>query len=199
MADPLSYNQLLEKGKEIDELLQSSVDTEEKEELEYIWNCLKSREESKFDAIISVIKDCDKQISSREKEIIELKKNQEFWKNKRKTIINIIKTAYENRLISSMPTGNKYQATIRSVKSKLIDDFDNWSAEEKIKFGLVKETFLKRIFSGELLNKSEEKLPDKEHLRKALVENPTAAPSKAKLVQRVSLTYNLRKRLKTGI
>ena len=199
MADPLSYNQLLEKGKEVDELLQSSIDNEEKEELEYIWNCLKSREESKFDAIISVIKDCDKQISTREKEIIELKKNQEFWKNKRKTIINIIKTAYENRLISSMPTGNKYQATIRSVRSKLIDNFDNWSAEEKIKFGLVKETFLKRIFSGELLNKSEEKLPDKEHLRKALIENPTAAPSKAKLVQRVSLTYNLRKRLKTGI
>ena len=104
MADPLSYNQLLEKGKEVDELLQSSIDNEEKEELEYIWNCLKSREESKFDAIISVIKDCDKQISTREKEIIELKKNQEFWKNKRKTIINIIKTAYENRLISSMPT-----------------------------------------------------------------------------------------------
>jgi membrane-associated HD superfamily phosphohydrolase len=199
MADPLSYNQLLEKSKEIDELLKSSIDNEEKEELEYIWNCLKSREESKFDAIISVIKDCDKQISTREKEIIELKNNQEFWKNKRKTIINIIKTAYENRLISSMPTGNKYQATIKSVKSKLIDDFDNWSAEEKIKFGLVKETFLKRIFSGEVLNKSEEKLPDKEHLRRALVENPTAAPSKAKLVQRVSLTYNLRKRLKTGI
>ena len=76
MADPLSYNQLLEKSKEIDELLQSSIDSEEKEELEYIWNCLKSREESKFDAIISVIKDCDKQISTREKEIIELKKNQ---------------------------------------------------------------------------------------------------------------------------
>ena len=199
MADPLSYNQLLEIGKEIEEELQSQLDKEEKEELEYIWNCIKSREESKFDAIISLIKDCDKQISSREKEIIELKKNQNFWKNKRKTIINIIKTAYESKLISSMPTGNKYQATIRSVKSKLIDNFDNWSAEEKIKFGLIKETFLKRIFSGEVLNKSEEKLPDKEHLRRALVENPTAAPSKAKLVQRVSLTYNLRKRLKTGI
>ena len=199
MADPLSYNQILEKSKEIDELLQSTVDTEEKEELEYIWNCLKSREESKFDAIISVIKDCDKQISNREKEIIELKKNQNFWKNKRKSIINIIKTAYENKLITSMPTGNKYQATIKSVKSKLVDDFENWSAEEKVKFGLVKETFLKRIFSGELLKKSEEKLPDKEYLRKALVENPTAAPSRAKLIQRVSLTYNLRKRLKTGI
>ena len=199
MADPLSYNQLLEKSKEIDKLLQATVDIEEKEELEYIWNCLKSREESKFDAIISVIKDCDKQISIREKEIIELKKNQNFWKNKRKSIINIIKTAYENKLITSMPTGNKYQATIKSVKSKLVDDFENWSAEEKVKFGLVKETFLKRIFNGELLKKSEEKLPDKEYLRKALVENPTTAPSKAKLIQRVSLTYNLRKRLKTGI
>ena len=83
MADPLTYNQLLENSKEIDDLLQSdNLNEEEKEELEYIWNNLKSREESKFDAIISVIKDCDKQISTREKEIIELKKNQEFWKNK---------------------------------------------------------------------------------------------------------------------
>lgn len=200
MADPLTYNQILENCREIDDLLQSDdLNEEEKEEMEYIWNNLKSREESKFDAIINVIKDCDKQIQLRQREINELKQNQDYWKNKRKNIINIIKTAYENRLISSMPTGNKYQATIRSVRSKLIDDFDNWSAEEKIKFGLIKETFLKRIFSGEVLNKSEEKLPDKEHLRRALVENPTAAPSKAKLVQRVSLTYNLRKRLKTGI
>ena len=91
MADPLSYNQLLEKGKEIDELLQSSIDNEEKEELEYIWNCLKSREESKFDAIISVIKDCDKQIFTREKEIIELKKNRNFGKTKEKLLLISLK------------------------------------------------------------------------------------------------------------
>ena len=199
MADPLSYNQLLEKGKEIEELLQSQVDKEEKEELEYIWNCIKSREESKFDAIISVIKDCDKQISSREKEIIELKKNQDFWKNKRKTIINIIKTAYENKLISSMPTGNKYQATIKSVRSKLIDNFENWSYSEKMKFGLKKETILYRLLNGQFLGKKIEELPDKDSLRKALSDDPTTAPVEAQLVQKVSLTYNLRKRLKTGI
>ena len=34
MADPLSFVQLLEKSKEIDEILQSTNDTEEKEELE---------------------------------------------------------------------------------------------------------------------------------------------------------------------
>ena len=199
MADPLSYNQLLEKGKEIDELLQSSIDNEEKEELEYIWNCLKSREESKFDAIINVIKDCDKQIQSRQKEINELKQNQDYWKNKRKNIINIIKTAYESNLISAMPTGNKYQATIKSVRSKLIDNFENWSYSEKIKFGLKKETVLYRLLNGQFLGKKIEELPDKDSLRKALSDDPTTAPVEAQLVQKVSLTYNLRKRLKTGI
>ena len=44
MADPLTYNQLLENSKEIDNLLQSdNLNEEEKEELEYIWNNLKSR------------------------------------------------------------------------------------------------------------------------------------------------------------
>ena len=200
MADPLTYTQILQNSREIDNLLQSDdLSEEEKEEMEYIWNNLKSREESKFDAIINVIKDCDKQIQSRQKEINELKQNQDYWKNKRKNIINIIKTAYQNKLISSMPTGNKYQATIKSVRSKLIDNFANWSYHEKIKFGLKKETSLYKLFNGQLLGKKIEQLPDKDCLRKALVEDPTTAPEKAELVQKVSLTYNLRKRLKTGI
>ena len=194
MADPLTYAQLLENSKEIDDLLQSdNLNEEEKEELEYIWNNLKSREESKFDAIINVIKDCDKQIQLRQREINELKQNQDYWKNKRKNIINIIKTAYENKLISSMPTGNKYQATIKSVKSKLIDNFEDWSYQEKIKFGLKKETSLFKLFNGQFLGKKIEQLPDKDCLRKALVEDPKTAPEKAELVQKVSLTYNLRK------
>ena len=200
MADPLTYNQILENCREIDDLLQSDdLNEEEKEEMEYIWNNLKSREESKFDAIINVIKDCDKQIQLRQREINELKQNQDYWKNKRKNIINIIKTAYENKLISSMPTGNKYQATIKSVKSKLIDNFEDWSYQEKIKFGLKKETSLFKLFNGQFLSKKIEQLPDKDCLRKALVEDPKTAPEKAELVQKVSLTYNLRKRLKTGI
>ena len=137
MADRLSYNQISEKIKFIDIFLNSEeINIEDKQELEYIWDSLKSRQESKFDAIISVIKDCDKQIASREKEIIELKRNQNFWKNKRKNIINIIKKAYEHQLIDSMPTGNKYEATIRRVKSKLIDNFTDWSTEERKEFGL---------------------------------------------------------------
>ena len=52
-----------------------------------------------------------------------------------------------------MPTGNKYQATIKSVRSKLIDNFENWSYSEKMKFGLKKETILYRLLNGQFLGK----------------------------------------------
>ena len=200
MADRLSYNQILENKKFIDNLLNNEeLDIDDKEELEYVWQSLVSREESKFDAIISVIKDCDKQISSREKEIIELKRNQDFWKNKRKNIINIIKTAYEHQLIDSMPTGNKYEATIRRVKSKLIDNYKFWTSEEREKFGLFKTTMIKRISDNSTVKWNEETLPDKELVRESLQNNDGKAPKKAHLQRKFSLTYNLRKRLRIGI
>jgi hypothetical protein len=200
MADSTSYMQLLERGKEIDALLElSDLNDEDKEELEHIWRSLKSRKESKFDAIISVIKECDRHLDRVEKDIQELKSNHEHWKNKRKHIINIIKNAYSSKLISAMPTGNKYQATIKTVKSKLVDNFKSWTDYERKKFGLRKETTITRIADEEILNKKEEDIPDKEYLRKAIENETTSAPAAAKLVKRVSFTYNLRKRIKTGI
>ena len=200
MADRLSYNQISENIKFIDVFLNSEeIDLEDKQELEYIWDSLKSRQESKFDAIISVIKDCDKQIASREKEIIELKRNQNFWKNKRKNIINIIKKAYEHQLIDSMPTGNKYEATIRRVKSKLIDNFTVWTTEERKEFGLFKTTMIKRIKDNSTVEWNEETLPDKELLRESLQNNDGKAPKEAHLMRKFSLTYNLRKSLRIGI
>ena len=200
MADRLSYNQILENKKFIDDLLNNEeLDIDDKEELEYVWQSLVSREESKFDAIISVVKDCDKQISIREKEIIELKRNQNFWKNKRKNIINIIKTAYEHQLIDSMPTGNKYEATIRRVKSKLIDNYKFWTSEEREKFGLFKTTMIKIISDNSTVKWNEETLPDKELVRESLQNNDGKAPKKAHLQRKFSLTYNLRKRLRIGI
>ena len=92
MADRLSYNQILENKKFIDNLLNDEeLDIDDKEELEYVWQSLVSREESKFDAIISVIKDCDKQISSREKEIIELKEIKIFGKTKERTLLTLLR------------------------------------------------------------------------------------------------------------
>ena len=200
MADRLSYNQILKNKKFIDDLLNNDeLNNDDKEELEYVWNSLVSREESKFDAIISVIKDCDKQISSREKEITELKRNQNFWKNKRKNIINIIKKAYEHQLIDSMPTGNKYEATIRRVKSKLVDNYKFWTMEERKKSGLFKTTMIKRISDNSTVKWDEETLPDKDLVRESLQNADGKAPKEAHLQRKFSLTYNLRKRLRIGI
>ena len=200
MADPLTYSQLLENSREIDELLQSpELNEDEKEDLEYIWNSLKSREESKFDAIISLIKDCDKQILIRDKEISELKRNQNFWKNKRKNIINIIKKAYEEHLIDSMPTGNKYEATIKQVKSRLVDNYESWTSQEIKEFGLFKTTMTKRMSDSSTVNWKEETLPDKKAVRDSLEAADGKAPRDAHLSRKFSLTYNLRKRLRIGI
>ncbi len=200
MADRLTYNQILENKKFIDDLLNSDdLINDDKEDLEYVWNSLISREESKFDAIISVIKDCDKQISSRDKEIIELKRNQNYWKAKRKNIINIIKKAYEEQLIDSMPTGNKYEATIKRVKSKLVDNFKFWTTEERKEFGLYKTTMIKRISDNSTINWNEETLPDKELVRESLQKADGRAPKDSHLQRKFSLTYNLRKRLRIGI
>ena len=200
MADPVTYSQLLENSKEIDELLQSpELNEDEKEDLEYIWNSLKSREESKFDAIISLVKDCDKQILIRDKEISELKRNQNFWKNKRKNIINIIKKAYEEHLIDSMPTGNKYEATIKQVKSRLVDNYESWTSQEIKEFGLFKTTMTKRMSDSSTVNWKEETLPDKKAVRDSLEAADGKAPRDAHLSRKFSLTYNLRKRLRIGI
>ena len=200
MADRLTYNQILENKRFIDDLLNSEdLINDDKEDLEYVWNSLISREESKFDAIISVVKDCDKQISSREKEIIELKRNQNYWKTKRKNIINIIKKAYEEQLIDSMPTGNKYEATIKRVKSKLVDNFKFWTTEERKEFGLYKTTMIKRISDNSTINWNEETLPDKQLVRESLQKADGKAPKDSHLQRKFSLTYNLRKRLRIGI
>ena len=200
MADPVSFLNLLEQSQQIEYLLNlPEVDEDEKAELEHIYRSLKTREESKFDAIIGVLKECDKYTDQIIDEITELKGNLEHWKNKKSNIINIIKLAYENQLISSKPTGKKYQATIKKVKPRLIDNFEQWTEKEKNTFGLKKKTVVKRIISDEIIKETEEDLPDKEQLRVAIEENPGSASDKAKLLRRVSLSYRRRKRIKKGV
>ena len=102
-------------------------------------------------------------------------------------------------MIGSKPTGQKYQATIRQVKSKLVDNYQEWSDLEKKNFTIRKETTITRISNNELLEAHQEDLPDKEKLKEELNNDTGKAPSAAQLIQRVSLTYNLRKRIKTGV
>ena len=107
--------------------------------------------------------------------------------------------AYEKQLISSKPTGNKYQATIKAVRSKLIPNYEKWDDKEKTRFGIKKRTTVTRLFNNEIIKEETEDLPDKERIRKVLTEHPKEAPATARLVQRVSLVYGLRKRIKKGV
>tara|TARA_R100000152_G_C6737407_1_gene161453 strand:- start:177 stop:779 length:603 start_codon:yes stop_codon:yes gene_type:complete len=200
MADRVSYKQLLEHSQQVDYLLElPGIDEDEKEELEQIWRSLESRQESKFDAIVNVIKDCDRRIERLETESEEIKNNKLYWKKKRDNVINIIKLAYQRKLIGSKPTGDKYQATIRKTKPKLIDNFEKWSKEEKENFGLYKRTIITRVVDEAILEQTSEELPDKEQLKKVLENNSKDAPIASQLVQRVSLEYGLRKRINRGV
>jgi hypothetical protein len=200
MADPISYLQLLENSQHIDYLLKfTDLSEDEKHELEYIWTALKSREESKFDAIINVIKECDKMINQLGEEVSEIKRSEEHWKKKRNNIINIIKLAYERKLISNKPTGNKYQATIKKVKSRLIDNFEKWSKQEKKEFGLKRKTITRRLSNNETISVKEEELPDKNKLRDFLEKKDNSVPTEAELIKRVSLAYQRRKRIKKSV
>ena len=200
MADPVSYNQLLEHSQQLNYLLElPEIDEDEKEELEYLWRELKSRKESKFDAIINVVKDCDRRIERLNRESEEIKKNREYWKKKRNNVINIIKLAYQKKLISSKPTGDKYQATIKITKPQLIDNFEKWNQTEKEEFGLYKRTIVTRAIDNSIVEQSQEELPNREQLKKVLEMNPKDAPTESKLVQRVSLMYGLRKRIRRGV
>ena len=200
MADPKSYQEILQEQLMIKELIDlPNTDDEEKEELAMLWRDLKSREAYKFDAIIGVIKECDNCIHQFTKEMDELRGSVDYWKSKRQNVINIIKAAYQSQLISSKPTGLKYQATIKNVLPKVRDNFDKWNEDERQKFGIKKTIVVETIRDGHVVKEREDIYADKEELRQTLMDNPAAAPGAAELVRRVSLSYGYRKRLQKGV
>lgn len=200
MADRKTYKEILEDQKMIEDLIDlPHIDEEERQELAALWKDLKSREAYKFDAIISVIKECDNCIDQFTKELDDLRDNVDYWKTKRKRVINIIKAAYQNQLISSKPTGLKYQATIKNVLPKVQENFEDWTEAEKRKFGIKKTTTVETVRDGEVIKKREDVYADKEELRQTLMQTPSEAPDAARLVRRVSLSYGLRKRLQKGV
>ena len=200
MPDRKSYRDILEDQKAIEDLIDlPNTDEEERQELAMLWNDLKSREAYKFDAIISVIRECDNCIEQYTKELDELRENVGYWKNKRQSVINIIKAAYQNQLIGSKPTGVKYQATIKNVLPKVEDNFLDWSDDEKKAFGIKKTVSVETVRDGKVLKKQERLYADKEELRQQLMQDSGQTPEAARLVRRVSLSYGLRKRLQKGV
>ena len=196
MADNASFLQLSESIQNIQFLKDTpEVSDDERAELEQYLSDLASRQESKFDAIISMIKRCDGYIAALENEMSEIKANLESWKKNKQNMINIIKFAYQQNLISNKPTGIKYQAIIRKTKPRLVDNFDNWDEVERSEFGLRKTVIVTRIKDETVLDIQHEDLPDKDRVREELIVDSGLAPVSAQLVPGCSFTYERRKRL----
>ena len=196
MPDTQTYAQISESLRHVSFLRDlPEVDKDEKLELDQHLRDLASRQESKFDAIISMIKKCDAYIEALQNEMEEIKENLETWKKNKEKITNIIKFAYQQNLIDSQPTGVKYQATIKRVKPRLVDNFDDWSDEERTEFGLRKVTTITRIKDEAVVEVKQEDLPDKVRVREALTTDNGEAPVSSQLVPGVSFVYERRKRL----
>jgi hypothetical protein len=198
MADKLSLIQISESIQHIGFLKDlPDIPEDERAMLEQHLLDLASRQESKFDSIIGMVKKCDAYIEALEDEMAEIKANLEAWKKNREKMISIIKFAYQQDLIGNKPTGIKYQATIRKVKPRLVDNFDHWEDEDRVEFGLRKTTTITRIKDESVVEVKQEELPDKDRVREALTADDGSAPMPAQLVPGFSFVYERRKRLTT--
>jgi len=198
MADSASLLQISESINHMT-FLKDLPDTEKDErvQIEAYLADLISRQENKLDNIIGLIKKCDAYVDALTDELNEIKGNLDAWKKNKDRLTKLIKFAYQQNMIPNKITGTRYQATIKSTKSRLVDNFDSWSEEEVLEFGLVKRTTISRLKDDSVVEVKEETLPDKDRLRTAIETDAEVVPVAAELVPGYSLVYERRKRLTT--
>ena len=196
MADKNTYLQLSQSVQHLSFLKELPETTDdERAELETYLQDLASQQERKFDNIIGLLKKCEHYIDAYDKELAELKDARDSWKRNREKVIGIIKYAFQQDLITSKLNGERYQGTIAKVKSKLVDNFDQWDDADIKEFGLKKTTTLSRLKDDSVVEVKEESLPDKDRIRTAIEENNKKVPPIAQLVSSYSFRYGRRKRL----
>ena len=196
MADKTSLIQLSEAIQRIDFLKDlPNVPDDEQALFEQLLSDLQSRQASKIDAIVAMIKHSERYTEALETELKELQAQIKSWKRHREVLSNIFKYAYQSNLIDSKPTGIKYQATLRKTKPRLVDNFEHWTDQEKEEFGVKKTTITTRIKDNILLDKKEEILPDKDQVRTELEKDTGKATLSSELIKSYALTVERRKRL----
>jgi hypothetical protein len=168
---------------------------DEKEQINGYLNDLVSRQENKLDNIISLLKHCDQHIDALKKEMDEIKDTLDAWNKNKEKLVSLIKYAYQSGLIGNKLTGNKYQATIRATKGRLVDNFDEWDDDQIKEYGLIKTTSIVRMKDESVVEVKEEKLPDKARVREAIEQNESSVPGVAQIVQSCSFRYERRKRI----
>jgi len=196
MADNASFLQLSESIGHLSFLKElPDVPEDEKLELQEHLQNLVSRQENKLDNIIELLKNCDYRIEMLKNEMQEIKENLDAWKKNKEKLVSIIKFAYHQDLISNKLTGNKYQATIKNTKGRLVDNFQEWNDDQVTEYGLEKVTTIIRIKDGTVIDVKEEKLPDKDRIREDITNNEGSVPGVAQIVPSFSFVYERRKRI----
>jgi len=196
MADKTSFRELSQSIQHISYLREMpDVDDDERGQMKQYMEDLVHRQADKLDAIIDLLKECDRRVDVLDKELQEIKDARDSWKKKKEQIAGIIKFCYQQNLIESKLNGNKYQATIANNSPKVQEDMDLWNTVDKERYGLTKTTTVVRNSDGTVISQKEEVSADKDRLKTDLQQKLPGTPASAQLLQVVRLSYGRRKRI----
>ena len=196
MADKTSFRELSQSIQHISYLREMpDVDDDERGQMKQYMEDLVHRQADKLDAIIDLLKECDRRVDVLDKELQEIKDARDSWKKKKEQIAGIIKFCYQRNLIESKLNGNKYQATIANNSPKVQEDMDLWNTIDKERYGLTKTTTVVRNSDGTVISQKEEVSADKDRLKTDLQQKLPGTPASAQLLQVVRLSYGRRKRI----
>ncbi len=196
MADKTSFRELSQSIQHISYLREMpDVDEDERGQMKQYMEDLVHRQADKLDAIIDLLKECDRRVEILDKELQEIKDARDSWKKKKEQIAGIIKFCFQTNLIESKLNGNKYQATIANNSPKVQEDMDLWNDVDKERYGLTKRTTVTRNSDGTVISQKEEVSADKDRLKTDLQQKLPGTPASAQLLQVVRLSYGRRKRI----
>jgi len=196
MADKRTLREISSDLVEMNSVLSlPELEESDKEEIKDIIEALTTRQASKIDCTISVLKSFDQTIENFDKEIRLLQEAKRILQNKKNNRVDTIKECYQQNLCGPKLTGEKYQVTIANNSPKVEDNFDHWDSVEIAKYGLEKTTTIRRLSDGQIIDEKKEVYPDKDRLKADLVNKLPEVPKPAILKPVARLTYKYKTRL----